>query len=57
MTFNLFQAFQAISVIKSALIMFPTFSNANRLEKAINFDCSKYMAAILDFQKGIVQNI
>ena len=31
-------AFNIISVTESVLVLFPTFSNANRPEKALNFD-------------------
>ena len=50
--------FNDIIVTKTALVLFPTFSNANWLRRVLSFDiqCStKYMAAILDFKNGVEQ--
>ena len=50
-----FIVFNTISVTTTVqfIVLFPTFSNANRLGKALNFDnrAAKYMAATFDFKE------
>ena len=48
------RVFNAISVTKTVLVQFPTFSNAKGLSKALNFEKCKIHVHPLGFQKNII---
>ena len=48
--------FNAISVTKTVLVLFPTFSNVNWQRQALNFDVVQIYGRHLGFQKMVLGN-